>query len=522
MFRFVSGKEVITKVHSGDTVCIGGNLNLLEPETVLYEFEKSFLHSGKPNGLTLLFPVFLGSMEGRGIDYFAHAGFVKRLIGGSYASMLPNRKMNELIFANQIEAYNIPMGQFYKLLEATGAGQPGLFTRVGLHTHVDPRWRGGKLNEITKEDIVQVKELDGKEWLYYKALKINVSIIRGTSVDEKGNISLENEPTTQGIFSIALAAKASGGIVIAQVRRKINSGSVHPRLVMVPGRLVDYVVVDERDEAIVSQYPQSVLGGVRQPVELKKSLPLDQKKIILRRMLMEIHKGDLVNLGFGIPANLPSVVVEEGVLNDVNFSIEHGPVGGVPGWTGVFGVAMNPDSLLESINVFDMYTAGMLNVACLGLGEVNSNGDVNNHKFGKIIAGSGGFNEIIYKTPRILFGGTFTSGGLETIVDDGKLTILKEGKHKKFVPKIEGITLNADEIRKHHQQVTFITERAVFHLGQNGIVLDEYAPGMDMKKDILGKIDFHIEVSSDVRLMDPRIFRLEPMKYQLQEQNMEE
>lgn len=517
MFKLVTGKEAVEHIHSGDTVCVGGNLNLLEPETILYELEQSFLRSGKPRDLTLLFPVFLGSMEGRGLDYFAHEGFVKKMAGGSYAAMLPNRKMNELILQNKVAAYNIPMGQFYKLLEATGAQQPGLLTSVGLHTQIDPRVRGGKLNECTTEDIVKIVEIDGKEYLFFPSPKINVSIIRGTSVDEKGNISLENEPTDQGIYDTALAAKASGGIVIAQVRRKIQGGSVHPRLVMVPGRLVDYVVIDERDEDVVSHYPQCTVGGIRQPIELKEPLPLDHKKIILRRLLMEIRKGDLVNLGFGIPAGLPSVVVEEGVLGDFTFSIEHGSVGGVPGWTGVFGVAQNPEALLTSIDVFDMYTAGLLNVTCLGLGEVDPRGNVNNHKFGRIISGTGGFNEIVHRTPKILFGGTFTSGGIKTEVVDGKLHILQEGKHKKFVPKIEGVTMNADEIRRHGQKVVFVTERAVFHVGKKDLVLDEYAPGIDVQKDILDQMDFPVTVSPSLKCMDARIFQAQPMGYKLLE-----
>lgn len=517
MFQIISGKDAVNMIKDGDSICIGGNLNLLEPETILYELEQSYEEKGSPSKLTVMFPVFLGSMEGRGIDYFAHEGFVKRLIGGSFASMLPNRKMNELIFNNKVEAYNIPMGTFYNLLKNTGAGQPGLFTGVGLHTQADPRYNGGKLNEITKEDLVERKELDGQQWLYYKRLNVDVAIIRGTSVDEKGNISLEDEPTSQGIFATALAAKANGGIVIAQVRRKIKSGSVHPRLVMVPGRLVDYVVFDERDEDKISRHPKSVLGDIRQPVELKEVLPLDQRKVILRRMALELRKGDLVNLGFGIPANLPSVAVEEGILDDLVFSIEHGPIGGVPGWTGVFGVAMNPDLVLDSTSTFDLYAAGMLDVTCLGMGEVDKDGNVNNHKFKNIIAGTGGFNDIVYATPKIILAGTFSAGGLKTSIVDGKLVINQEGKFKKFNNSIEGITLNAAAARQKGQQIMYITERAVFVLGNQGVKLIETAPGVDVQRDIIEKLDFEIEIASDLKQMDERIFQPEPMGMKLSE-----
>jgi len=515
MFQIVSGEAAVAKIKSGDHLCIVGNLNLLEPETILYELEQSFLKSGGPRNLTVLFPVFLGSMEGRGLDYFAHEGFVRRLVGGSFASMLPNRKMNELIFNNKVEAYNLPMGSFYSLLKNSGGGQPGLFTGVGLHTFADPRHTGGRLNEITTEDIVEVVNLDGREWLHYKKLRIDVAIIRGTSVDEKGNISLENEPTTQGIFATALAAKENGGIVIAQVRRKITSGSVHPRLVMVPGKLVDFVVLDERDESQVSCYPQSVMGGVRQPVEQTEVLPLDHRKVILRRILMELKKSYLINLGFGIPANLPSVALEEGVLKDLQFCIEHGPVGGIPGWTGVFGVAMNPDMILESTMVFDLYGAGMLDISCLGMGEVDRHGNVNNHKFKNIIAGTGGFNDIVYRTPRIILAGTFTAGGLKTAIEDGKLRIQQEGKHKKFIPEVEGITLSAALAREKKQRILYVTERAVLELGDRGVRLIEYAPGVDVDRDIRGVLDFDLDISPELKEMDPRIFQNGPMGVEL-------
>jgi propionate CoA-transferase len=207
MFQWVSGAEAITKIKSGDHVCLIGNINLLEPETILHELEQSFLTSGAPRDLTVTFPIFIGSEAGKGIDHLAHVGLAKRLIGGSYASMMPNRKMNELIFANQVEAYNVPMGSLYKLLKNTGAGQPGLLTGVGLHTFADPRYGGSKLNETTTEDLCEVMNIDEQEWLFYRRLKVDVAIIRGTSVDELGNISLEREPTTQGILATAMAAR---------------------------------------------------------------------------------------------------------------------------------------------------------------------------------------------------------------------------------------------------------------------------------------------------------------------------
>ena len=514
MFRLITGKEAAAKIHSGDHLCIIGNISLLEPETVLYELEQAFLKTGAPRDLTIMFPVFIGSMENRGIDYFAHKGMVKRAIGGSFASMGPNKKFNDLIFNNEVEAYQLPMGSFYKLLQNTGAGQPGLFTKVGLDTQADPRMGGGKFNAAAKEDLVQVKELDGAEYLYYPRLKVDVSIIRGTSVDDKGNIYLEDEPTSQGILAIALAAKNNGGIVIAQVRRQVQTGSVHPKLGMVPGKLVDYVVLDERDEASVSHHEAYTYGSIRQKIT-PQNLPLNHRKVILRRMALELKKGFLVNLGFGIPVGLPNVAVEEDIWRDITFTIEHGPIGGLPGWDGTFAVAVNPEMILDSVNLFDLYTCGMLDMSCLGMGEADQYGNVNNHKFKNMIAGAGGFIDITYKTPNIIFGATFTAGGLKTEIVDGGLHILQEGRIRKFSSAIEGITFNAKQAWKKGQQVWYVTERAVFRLGERGLVLTEVAPGIDLQKQVLDLLDFKPEIDPNLRLMDERIFRPEAMKIEL-------
>lgn len=511
MVMIITGEEAVKKIHSGDNICIAGNLNLLEPETILYEIEKSFLNNKTPSNLSIFTPVFIGNKEGHGFDYFSHIGMVKRIVSGSYVSMGPNKKMNDLIFNNEVEAYNLPMGSFYSLLRASGANNPGLFTKVGLNTFFDPRQNGGRLNSITKNDIVQVQEIDGDEWLFYPKLKIDVSIIRGTSTDEFGNISLENEPTSQGVFSTALAAKANGGIVIAQVKRKVNNGSIHPKLVTVPSFMVDYVVVDEREDDNVLDNKESTYSNIRQIIDKKEKMELTHRKAILRRIAMELNKGDLVNIGFGITGGLAEIAVEENFIDDITFSTEHGSVGGVPGWTGVFGVAMNPDVILDSNSVFDMYTAGLLDITCLGMGQVDNYGSVNNHKFSNMIAGCGGFNDIIYKTKTICFGGTFTAGGLETEINNGQIKILKEGKHKKFLPKIEGVTFNAENALKIGQKVLYVTERCVFELHDQGLKLIEIAPGISLEKDILNLLDFEIEIDENLKLMDSRIFNEESM-----------
>jgi propionate CoA-transferase len=290
---------------------------------------------------------------------------------------------------------------------------------------------------------------------------------------------------------------------------------VHPKQVLVPARLVDYVVIDERDEAVDQHYPPSVTGEARQPVAKGEPTPLDEKKIIQRRALMELGKGSLVNLGFGLPAGIPAVALEEGVVDDVCFTVEHGPIGGIPGGMGVFGVAMNPDAILDNTNVFDLYAGGALDMTCLGMGEVDRHGNVNNHKFKHIIAGTGGFTDITHVTPKIVLAGTFTAGGLKTEVKDGKLRILQEGQFKKFNLEIEGVTLSASEARRKGQKVLYVTERAVFELGARGPRLVEIAPGIDLQKDILDVLDFEVEVSPDRKEMSAAIFRPEPMRLRL-------
>lgn len=515
MAEFIHGRDAVAKIKPGDHVCVIGCLNLLEPETILHELEQSFLRTGRPNNLTVMFPVAVGRLEGKGLDHLAHAGLVKRVMGGSFASVLPNRRLNTLIFENKVEAYNIPMGSFFNLLRNTGAGQPGLLTAVGLNTFADPRFDGGRLNAATTEQIVEIKNVDGKEWLYYPRLKVDVTVIRGTSSDAAGNISLEGEPSSQGILAMAMAAKNNGGIVIAQVRRTTERGSVHPKQVLVPARLVDYVVVDERDEAVDQHYPPSVTGESRHPVAKGEATPLDEKKIIQRRALMEMKQGFMVNLGFGLPAGIPAVAVEEGVVDDVCFTVEHGPIGGIPGGMGVFGVAMNPDLILDNTNVFDLYAGGALDMTCLGMGEVDRHGNVNNHKFKHIIAGTGGFTDITHVTPKIVLAGTFTAGGLRTEIDGGRLRILQEGKYKKFNLEIEGVTLSAREARRKAQKVLYVTERAVFELGDAGPRLIEIAPGVDLRRNILDVLDFEVEVSADLKEMDAAIFRPEPMRLRL-------
>lgn len=507
MTKVITAAQAARLIPDSANLCISGNLSILEPESVLYELEQRFLRENAPRELTLFFPVFIGSMAGRGIDYFAHPGFVKRLVGGSYASMGPNRQMNEMIFHNQVEAYNVPMGSFYKLLECTGAGQPGLFTAVGLHTHADPRLTGGRLNEVTKEDIVEVRELDGQEWLYYRRLKLDVAVIRGSCADEYGNISLEDEPTMQGTYDMALAAKNSGGIVIAQVRRRCLSGSVHPRLMTVPSQLVDYIVLDERDEAQVQNYPKAILGTGREPLDAGMGDPLNHRKVIVRRLALELRKNALVNLGFGIAVGLPRLAAEEGILDQVHFTTEHGSIGGAPGWTGIFAASANPEIVMDSPRIFDMYTAGLLDMTCLGMAEADRFGNVNNHKFKNMIAGAGGFNDITYKTPKVLFAGTFSVSGLKTQVGGGELKILQEGRINKLCRSIEGITFNAGDALKKGQQVLYITERAVFELGPQGLVLKEIAPGIDLKTQILDRLDFDLTVDTDLKQMDERIFR---------------
>jgi propionate CoA-transferase len=517
--KVVSVEEAVKNIPNNSTITIGGLISILCPEKVLEALGERFLDTGEPRNLTVITPVRVGwdPKKSTGLEHFAQKGMLKRLISGSF-NVKESPKLTKMIKNNEIEAYNFSMGTIFQLIRAISGGHPGLLTTAGLHTYVDPRQDGGRLNAMTTEDIVHLKEIDGKENLYYPSFPINVAIIRGTTADENGNITLEDEPATLSGLEMAMAAKASGGYVIAQVKRVTENKTIHPRSVQIPGILVDAVVVDtEQKQSLLPSDDPSWTGEIKKPMnQLKKSLPLDSKKIILRRAAKEVNAGAIINLGVGIPVELPQIALEDGFFNDVTFSLEHGAIGGVPMGVEVFGAHVNPDAFVTSPQIFDFYQAGGLSVSLLGFAQIDGSGNVNVSKFNGIFRGSGGFIDITHKTPKILFCGTLTSGGLKVSVANGEIKIENEGRHKKFIKQIEHMTFNANQALIKGQEVLYITERAVFRLEPDGLLLVEFAPGIDIQKDILLNVDCKVRISENLKAMDEDIFLQLKMERELE------
>ncbi|MGW6666343.1 acyl CoA:acetate/3-ketoacid CoA transferase [Peribacillus sp. NPDC055009] len=507
--KVVSVEEAVKNIPSNASITIGGLISILCPEKVLAALEERFLTEDEPKNLSVITPVRVGWDPKRrtGLEHFAHKGMLKRLISGSF-HIKENQKVAGMIRNNEIEAYNFSMGTLFQLIRSIAGGHPGLLTKAGLHTYVDPRYDGGKLNEHTKDELVRLLEIDGDEHLFYPSFPIDVAIIRGTTADESGNITLEEEPATLSGLEMAMAAKANGGYVIVQVKRVTGKNTLHPRSVEIPGILVDAIVIDEEQkQSLLPDYNPSWTGEIKQPIsQLKKHLPLDAKKVILRRAAKEIVPGAIVNLGVGIPVDLPQLALEGDFFKEITFSLEHGAIGGVPMGVEVFGAHNNPEAFVTSPQIFDFYQAGGLSATFLGFAQIDGSGNVNVSKFNGIYRGSGGFIDITHKTPKIIFCGTLTSGGLKVSVEEGKIKIENEGRYKKFIQSIEHMTFNANQALKKGQEILYITERCVFRLEEKGLVLIEHAPGIDVKKDILSNVDCEITISSNLKLMEPSLF----------------
>ena len=517
--KVMAPEEAVRLVKDGDTISICGIIGALVPEKVLGALEKRFLKTGSPRNLTAIFPVAVGDVYGiGGADHLAHEGMVKRVIGGSYvtapANSIPPRLV-DMVYKNKIEAYNFPMGVLMHLHREIAAKRPGLITQVGLKTFVDPRLNGAKMNEKTKEDLIEVLPLHGMEYLFYRSFPIDAAIIRGTTADEFGNISMEHEGSFSLMLHLAMAAHNCGGKVIAQVKRVTTRGTLNPQMVKVPGILVDAVVVDEEQkQATGIVYDPAVSGEVKKPMGRVESIPLNIEKVAARRALMELRKGDIVNLGFGIPSLISSVAAEENLTELISFTIEHGAIGGVPLSGLQFGSAVNPEALVDSPSQFDLLTGGGIDAASMAFAEMDGQGNVNVSRLNKVphvLSGAGGFIDILHGVKRIIFCGTLTAGGIQAEVQDGAVKIRKEGKVLKCVRHLQHRTFDAGFALEKGQQVTYVSERAVFRLFPEGVILTEIAPGIDIKRDIQPVVQFDFQISPDLRKMDSRLFRPETM-----------
>jgi propionate CoA-transferase len=497
-------------VRSGDTILIGGSGGgHAVAERLIVGLEERFLKDGEPRNITIVHPGGLGDEATQGVARFAHPGMLKRVVTGTLVDSPP---LEKLAIAGAIEAYTLPQGALSQLMREMAAGRPGLLTRTGLHTFADPRIGGGKQSPTTTEDLVEIAEFGGKQWMFYKPFHVDVCFLRGTTADEDGNITMEQEAVFGEMLSMAQATRRAGGIVSVQVKRLAQRRTLPAKHVKVPGILVDLVVVDpEQRQSYLTEYSPAFAGELRAPLSELAPLALDARKVIARRAAMELFPGAVCNLGSGISTGIARVAAEEGVLDTVVLTNEQGLIGGAPAMGVEAGAGTNYMAMIDQPYQFDFYDGGGLDLAFLSFAELDADGNINVSRFGDRVIGFGGFINISQNAAKVVFSGTFTAGGLKLALGDGNLAIASEGRSRKLVAHVNQISYSAAYGRERGQQVLYVTERAVFRPSPQGLELIEVAPGLDLERDVLGLMDFRPAISPNLKKMDASLFRAGPV-----------
>lgn len=503
--KVVSAADAAALIKDGDTLTTSGFVGIGVPDELLAAVETRFLATGSPRDLSLVFAAGQGDGGDRGLNRLGHEGLLKRVIGGHWG-LIP--KVAALATAGKIEGWNLPQGCISQLYRDIAAGKPGMLSRVGLETFVDPRQGGGAINAISTDSQVTLMEIGGEEVLFYRAQNLTVALLRGTTADEAGNVTMEREALTIDNLAQAMAVKNAGGVVIVQVERIAQARTLPARDVHIPGIFVDAVVVARADHHLQTYrtaFSQGFTNRMRTPKGEIPNMPLNARKVIARRCAFELPVNGVVNLGIGMPEGVASVAAEEGVLDHLTLTAEPGVIGGQPASGLDFGAAVNCDAVIPQNNQFDFYDGGGLDMACLGLAQVDAAGNVNVSRFGSRLAGAGGFINISQNARSVVFAGTFTAGGPEIVIADGSVTIRREGSARKFLAKVEQITFSGARAARLGQPVLYVTERCVLELTGKGLKLVEIAPGIDLDRDILSLMDRR-PIIEDVQLMDRRIF----------------
>ena len=498
-------------VRDGDHVLVGGSGGgHAVPEAWIVALAERFRTTGRPRGLSLMSVVALGDWKTTGFNRLAEPGLIRRVVSAGFNN---SPAVGAMAAADEIEAYTLPQGCLSQLTREMAAGRPGLITHVGLRTFVDPRYGGGRQSDLAKEDLIELITVAGREYLRFKPFHIDVALIRGTTADEDGNITMEHEAVFGEMLSMAQAARRSGGIVIAQVKRLANRGTLPPKQVKIPGMLVDFVVVNpDQTQTFFTVHDPAYAGELKVPLSQLAKLPFSPRKLIARRAALELFPDAICNLGSGVSTGIASIAAEEGALDSVVLTNEQGLIGGAPATGNEPGAGRNYHAMIDQPYQFDFYDGGGLELAFLSFAEVDESSDVNVSRFGKKIVGPGGFINISQNAKTMVFSGTFTSGGLEISWPDGQTRIDKEGRERKFVRKVEQITYSGALANENGQRALYVTERAVFQRNKAGrLELIEIAPGIDVERDVLAHMEFKPEISKDLKQMDARLFLPQPM-----------